>query len=338
MSLVSIVVPVYKVEPFLRRCVDSILGQTLADFTLVLVDDGSPDSCGQICDEYAVKDNRIHVIHQENGGLSAARNTGIDWVFENNESEWITFVDSDDWIHPKYLEVLYGAAVQTGADLVIGGYEITSGKTLEVNEDIQPTLFKTEEYYVYNIVNATVAWGKIYRLDCFKDLRYPVGRLHEDEFVTYKILFRYETLQVIQEPLYAYFQNPEGIILSRWTPKRFDSIAACEQQVEFFSTHGHFLAAKERFVSLIHQLLEGKVHVLECESLSPEEKKEWVWRLDRKKRELMLKYHRFHWITLKNKGFYLQAYDSIIPPFKAVRVAGLIVKGMLNRTEGKSGD
>lgn len=96
MSEITVVVPVYKVEQYLHRCIDSILVQTYRDFELILIDDGSPDSCGMICDEYAKSDSRIHVIHQENGGLSAARNAGIDWAFANSDSQWLTFIDSDD--------------------------------------------------------------------------------------------------------------------------------------------------------------------------------------------------------------------------------------------------
>ena len=104
MPEISVIVPVYKVETFIHRCVDSILCQSFEDFELILVDDGSPDSCGDICEAYAAKDSRIHVIHQENGGLSAARNTGIDYVMEHSTSKWLAFVDSDDWLHPDFLK------------------------------------------------------------------------------------------------------------------------------------------------------------------------------------------------------------------------------------------
>ena len=107
MPSISVIVPIYMVEPYLRRCVDSILAQTFPDFELILVDDGSPDNCGQICEEYARLDRRVLVIHQENRGLSAARNAGIDWVMANSDSSWITFVDSDDWIHPNMLKHLF---------------------------------------------------------------------------------------------------------------------------------------------------------------------------------------------------------------------------------------
>ena len=110
MACISVVVPVYKVESYLSRCVDSILSQTFTDFNLILIDDRSPDKCSQICDEYAKTDSRIHVIHHDrNLGLSAARNSGIDWVFAESNSEWITFVDSDDWVHPLYLDALFNS-------------------------------------------------------------------------------------------------------------------------------------------------------------------------------------------------------------------------------------
>lgn len=110
MPTISVIVPVYKVEPYLNRCVDSILRQTYQDFELILVDDGSPDRCGEICDEYARQDSRIHVIHKENGGLSDARNAGIDWVEANSDSRWLIFADSDDWVHPELLARLLDAA------------------------------------------------------------------------------------------------------------------------------------------------------------------------------------------------------------------------------------
>ena len=120
--LISVIVPVYKVEKYIHRCVDSILTQTFTDFELILVDDGSPDNCGIICDEYALKDNRIHVIHKENGGLSDARNAGIDWAFENSNSEWLTFIDSDDWVHPKYFEAMVRAAQIYRTEIAICNY------------------------------------------------------------------------------------------------------------------------------------------------------------------------------------------------------------------------
>ena len=130
MSKISIIVPVYNVESYLARCINSILAQTFQDFDLILVDDGSPDRSGHICDEYAAHESRIHVIHQKNGGLSVARNTGIEWAFEKSNSRWISFIDSDDWIHPKYLEVLYSAVIRDHTKVAIGGALWTDGEVL----------------------------------------------------------------------------------------------------------------------------------------------------------------------------------------------------------------
>ena len=239
MSIVSVVVPIYNVEQYLYRCVDSILNQTFTDFEMILVDDGSPDNCGRICDEYANKDKRIHVIHQENGGLSAARNAGIDYVFANSTSEWITFVDSDDWIHPQMLETLYYANIQNNTNVSICGFEKVYTDFIEIeNKNIDITLFNSEDFYTKHNINATVAWGKLYKKDCFKELRYPVGKLHEDEFVTYKVLFSYNYISIIKEPLYFYFYNANSII-NTWSKNRLSVFDALEEQIEFFKKNNY---------------------------------------------------------------------------------------------------
>lgn len=235
MPVISVIVPVYKVEPYLRRCVDSILAQTFTDFELILVDDGSPDNCGSICDEYAQKDPRVVVIHQQNGGLSAARNAGIDWAFANSDSQWLSFVDSDDWVHPEYLERLLKAAVENGVSVSICGYAGTAGEEPEVRDtDMIPVLWKPEDFYVAHNTNATIACGKLYRKDCFREIRYPVGKIHEDEFTTYKILFGTDIVAFIQAPFYAYFQNPNSIVRSKWSEKRLDVLDALEERISFF--------------------------------------------------------------------------------------------------------
>ena len=166
MPKISVIVPVYNVEAYLKRCVDSILAQTYTDFELILVDDGSPDNCPAMCDEYALQDRRVKVIHQQNGGLSAARNAGIDWGFQNSNSEWFSFVDSDDCVHPKYLEALLNAAI---------------GSYVEFTEDVpaieivaEPQIRNTEDFFIEKHVNAIIACGKLYRRKCFEEIRYPV--------------------------------------------------------------------------------------------------------------------------------------------------------------------
>lgn len=235
MPEISVVVPVYKVEPYLHRCVDSILCQSFRDFELILVDDGSPDTCGAICDEYALQDSRIHVIHQKNGGLSAARNTGIDWAFANSDSHWFTFVDSDDWIHPQMLETLLSVAKDNDVRVSVCGYRETEGEQIMVEpEELEDKLWEPERFYTEKFVNATVAWGKLYARECFQEIRYPNGKIHEDEFVTYRILFAQERIAAVPAPMYAYFVNRVGITKSKWKPARLDAWEAYEQQIAFF--------------------------------------------------------------------------------------------------------
>ena len=236
MAGISVIVPVYKVRPFLHRCVDSILNQSFSDFTLVLVDDGCPDHCGEICEEYAAKDNRIHVIHQKNGGLSAARNTGLDWVMENSDAQWIAFVDSDDWVHQDYLRLLYEAVQETGCLLSACGFQRSSGEPLP--EDGQPPVqvMAPNGYYcsdeIHNGITA-VAWNKLYHRSLFWELRYPVGKLHEDEFTTYLAVYAAGNVAVTIARLYGYYQNPEGIMLSQWNPRRLHILEAFEQQIAY---------------------------------------------------------------------------------------------------------
>ena len=241
MSLISVIVPVYKVEPYLHRCVDSILGQTFQDFELILVDDGSPDNCGAICDEYAAKDSRVHVIHQQNGGLSAARNAGIDWAFANSDSQWLTFIDSDDWIHPEMLRCLLEDAEAFSLPISICGY-------CEPTETMMPSFsaeeqtassFTPEDLWCHKHVNATVAWAKLYRKDLFSSIRYPVGKIHEDEFVTYKILFSQDKVVFRESAFYCYFQNPSGIIRSTWSKAHLAALDAFQAQIRYFRHHGY---------------------------------------------------------------------------------------------------
>jgi len=230
--VISVVVPIYKVEKYIHRCVDSILSQSFTDFELILVDDGSPDACGKICDEYAEKDSRIRVIHQKNGGLSAARNSGIDIA----QGEWLSFIDSDDWVHPDYLRLLYEAAVENSTDISIGLYVRTDGRGDIDNAPINPriSIEQPEGFWIEKRTNATVAWGKLYRWRLFDGVRYPVGKYHEDEYVTYRLLFACDKIAVVNAPLYRYFVNTDSISGMNYIKRMPDIIKAFTQHLEFF--------------------------------------------------------------------------------------------------------
>ena len=253
MPQISVIVPVYKVEPYLRRCVDSILGQTFTDFELILVDDGSPDDCGAICDKYAEQDQRVHVIHQENGGLSAARNAGIDWAFANSDSAWLAFVDSDDWVHPRYLELLYRAVETDHTKISVCDY-VETDTVLPFEEPAEGTTIRDwDEFSLNRNVCATVAWNKLYARELFKDLRYPIGKTHEDEFVTYKLLIQAEKVSFLTATLYYYYQNPEGITKSKFSLNRLDVIDAVEERIGYVKKTHRYEITKycvKRFLNL----------------------------------------------------------------------------------------
>ena len=257
MASVSVVVPVYKVEEYLKRCVDSILNQTFKDYELILVDDGSPDSCPKMCDDLAEKYSHIHVIHQKNAGLSAARNSGIEWSLKNSDSEWITFIDSDDWIHPQYIESMLEANLKNNTQVCMGKFCFTEKYTLSTDENPIEYIkcVKTNNAFTDESLDPNSACARLYRKSLFKDIRYPVGKLHEDRYTTYKVLFKFEKTSVVNYPLYYYFVNDEGIVRSSWSPRKLDNVEACEQQLEFFKNAENDEMFKYILDDYIHLLL-----------------------------------------------------------------------------------
>lgn len=242
--MISVIVPVYNVEPYLRRCIDSILAQTYTDFELILVDDGSTDNCGVICDEYAIKDSRIRVFHQENAGVSAARNTGISAV----RGDYIAFVDSDDWVVPTYLNRLYMQLIEHDADISVCGMQYFLSDTDLM--DIKPhekadsiiTTGRDACLGIYRMDNTIqiVLWGKLYKRNLFNSICFPLERIHEDDATTPKVLYRAKKISVSSAPLYAYRQREGSIMHEEFTEKRFDVIYAVDSCISFFREVGDF--------------------------------------------------------------------------------------------------
>lgn len=267
MAEISIIVPVYKVEPYLHCCIDSILLQTFADFNLILIDDGSPDNCGAICDEYATLDHRITVIHQPNKGLSAARNAGIDYVMATANSNWITFVDSDDYIHAEYLEQLYNAAKLNMSEYAAIGYMTIAQDCFEPNNHhyrTQIVTVKPDEFFgrVYTFdhikIPINIAWGKLYKKELLADIRFPFGKTNEDRFVAHEIAFQCDHIAVIPQPLYHYRIRENSIMRSAWSAKELDDIDAIRCQLHFFKIHNaplsHTVAVHDYFRVVLRQL------------------------------------------------------------------------------------
>lgn len=258
--LISVIVPVYKVEKYLDRCVQSIVTQTYRNLEIILVDDGSPDSCGTMCDSWSSKDGRIRVIHKRNGGLSDARNAGI----RACSGEYVAFVDSDDYIAPEMIERLYRAAEVFGTPMAICGvccvdeYGTPTGESdespiqtecLEYPEILSRFYQRMGQFYI-------VAWNKLYLRSLLEDETFPVGKWHEDEFVAAQLIWEAGTVACIDFPGYNYVTQRHGSIMSaQGDIRRLDALEALLLRYRFYQKIGQ--------IDLLHETRARVLRALE---------------------------------------------------------------------------
>lgn len=232
-DLISVIVPIYNVEKYINKCVDSILNQTYQNLEVFLVDDGSPDNCGSICDLYAEKDDRVKVIHKQNGGLSDARNVAIDKM----SGKYVTFVDSDDYLDLNYVEKLYTAIKKNDADMSVGSYAYITedGKIINHPKNTGKIEVFEQEKALYELLDSrkfsNSAWGKLYKAEHFSDIRYPFGKIYEDVPTTYKLFFKSSKIAYVDEILYFYLYNQKAISKQAFKPQRMDAIYFAENMV-----------------------------------------------------------------------------------------------------------
>ncbi len=228
LPLISVIIPIYKVEDYLRECVDSVLNQTYQNLEVILVDDGSPDRCGVICDEYAAKDTRITVIHKENGGLSDARNAGLDIA----KGEYISFVDSDDFVHPQFIETLYTALTENNADVSFCDFlRFRDGEKIVINPttDDKKTVVLSSEEMVNTLYNSDwvpkniVVWNKLYKRTIFTSLRFPKGLNHEDEYIFLDVYTNIKKVVFVDSALLFYRTRDESIMGNKYSDKNVES-------------------------------------------------------------------------------------------------------------------
>lgn len=236
-NLISVIVPVYNVEKYFVRCIDSIISQTYQNMEIILVDDGSPDNCGSICDRYAQQDARIRVLHKENGGLSDARNCGV----EIARGAYIAFIDSDDYVAPNYIEYLYDLLMENDADISCCRSIETSDDWADfaaedATDDIQVLSGEDSCYALMGNLYMTLvtAWGKLYKSEIVQKYPFPKGRKHEDEATTCKYYYEAKKVAVGKAKLYAYYQNPTGIMHTLGRGVNYDFLWAFEHRASFF--------------------------------------------------------------------------------------------------------
>lgn len=237
-ALISVIIPIYKVEQYLQRCIDSVLMQSYENLEIILVDDGSPDGCGAICDKVAERDSRVRVIHKINGGLSDARNAGMQYA----TGEYFLFIDSDDYIDCDMIQYLYDCIMRSNADIALCGYDLfdENGKHISA-------VFQVENGYMeltgveaakrmmfFHEPQMVVAWNKLTKRGLWENKCFPVGKQHEDDFTSYQLLYEASKVIVTNRPYYHYFQRSDSIIGVGFNLCSLHKIEAYLQAREYF--------------------------------------------------------------------------------------------------------
>lgn len=241
--LVTVVVPVYNVEKYVKRCLESICAQTYQNMEILLIDDGSTDCSGDICDEFCKRDPRISVVHQKNAGLSAARNKGI----EKAKGTYIAFIDSDDYVSTEFINALVTVALNTESDIVqayVQDVQCETGQSSAPILDKRSTITLSGRDMCAVLLDVTyrdcgVVWNKLYRTTLFRELRFPEGKIHEDDFLISKLYWNAKEVTIYESELYFYqLKRPDSIMNKKYSLKRLDGVEARKEQYAFFARVG----------------------------------------------------------------------------------------------------
>lgn len=242
--LITIIIPIYNVEQYLQKCLDSVLGQTYSNLEIILVDDGSLDNCSKICDDYKDKDSRVVVVHKKNGGLSDARNVGIGIA----NGEYLMFVDSDDWVEPTYCEKALEVAIKNNCDCVAFGINVVKGNGKIIRIGASHSYFMTSEESIKRIVERdfpyNYVWNKLYRRSLFDIIKFPIGVLFEDNAVMYRILHQSKGIYVVEDSLYNYRRGQSSISSNNYSEKLI------KDRFEIWLTRLHFFEINYPSISI----------------------------------------------------------------------------------------
>lgn len=256
LPLISVIIPVYNVEEYLSRCLDSVIKQTYTNLEIIVVDDGATDNSGKICDEYREKDKRIKVIHKLNGGLSDARNVGLDTA----TGEYISFIDSDDWVSNDYIEYLYLLLVKNECDVSVCGFCRTKEKILKKKMETKKIEIYEKEVAVENLLYqkiSTSAWGKLFRIKLWDDVRFEVGKIYEDVEPIYLIFQKSKRVVVTNQNKYFYFCRKGSIVNQKFSIRKMDYVENCRKVLENVKTNYPMFEK-----AAISRLMWAEIHVL----------------------------------------------------------------------------
>ncbi len=260
-ELISVIIPVYNVKPYLKECVDSVISQSYRNLEIILVDDGSNDGSEKICDEYCEKDSRVRVIHQENKGLSVARNIGI----EHSNGDFLTFVDSDDWIHKDMLRVLYDNMIKYDADVAFCNYS-QYADMVNCFENVRCHILDFSgmfhEFYEHKNTNAVgVIWGKIYKKMVFNNVIFPAGKRFEDMYVAHKLIGNSKKNVFIDCNLYYYRRRQDSIMNSGYSMKNLDILEATQKRMEYMKRNGYEYFYSREYYRYLKELKENYINM-----------------------------------------------------------------------------
>ena len=299
---ISVIVPIYNVEPYLEECINSIIHQTYQNIEIILVDDGSPDNCGKICDRFAQIDNRIIVIHKENGGLSSARNAGLDIC----TGDYIMFVDSDDWVEKDFCEIPLKEILEKNVDCLAFGYFKHENEKIITKFTDNPR-FLSAEKAISSIINHddiiyNFAVNKIYRRNVFNIIRFPEGRLFEDQGTTYKIFDLVGKIYVLDCPLYHYNTRDGSIMSNQYKPQAINDKFDLWVERLAFIKHNYPSIYKDQLKKLVFFIIDALLNI--------------GWNKNkylRSKLELFLKEYKIDIINLNIKSKFLFLFYYLHP-------------------------
>lgn len=327
MDLVSIIVPVYNVEKYINKCIDSIINQTYSNLEIILIDDGSPDQCGEICDKYAVLDKRIKVIHKSNGGLSDARNMGLDAA----TGDYIVFIDSDDYVDLNMISVLHKRIIESKADMVICNYLKVNEEGLIIEEKKENIPDFDKVYTGIDILDCVIqyggscfvtVWNRMYKKELWQNIRFPVGKQHEDEYVLHEICLNCDKVSGINTPLYFYRQRNDSIMNMKYNVRRLDAIEALFMRANALYNMKEYNLANEFYIWAATGLGEA------YNKLDRKQK------INKLKLNYLLKLYRkncFQFIKVAPSGKYILKYMfHYINPYYALKIIDRLSKLKIN--------